>query len=224
MVPSKEEMTDLDTVVFALQEKYHYICKVTQSLVSEEERPQENSPVSSYATAVEKSQANVLKMHIANVKAVLEQLVCVKSLVSAYSEALAPFQADAAAVLQQLNTPNADSVEDMLSAAEAPSAFMDALDSDNINAPEGIRLLERVSQYYPMQVQWGLVGKQYFIDDDSVEVELHLSTEQHDADLATSGDENEILQQLENHVDGIAVDRASRLTDPDNSSDKHCVT
>lgn len=114
MVPSKEEMTALDTVVFALQEKYHYICEVTQSLVSEDEMPQENSPVSSYAAAVEKSQANVLKLHLANAKAILEKFICVKSLVSAYTEALAPFQADAAAVLQQLTIPNADNIENML--------------------------------------------------------------------------------------------------------------
>ena len=218
MVPSKEEMTALDTVVFALQEKYHYICEVTRSLVSEDEMPQENSPVSSYAAAVEKSQANVLKLHIANAKAILEKFICVKSLVSAYTEALSPFQADATAVLQQLTTPNADNIENILSAAEAPSAFIDALDSDNINTPDGIRLLERVSQYYPMQVQWGLVGKQYFTDKSSVVINRHPSTEQHDAALSTDADKNETLQQLENHADGIAMDHTSQLADPDNIS------
>jgi hypothetical protein len=63
--------------------------------------------------------------------------------VSAYAEALAPFQADATAVLQQLTTSDTDSIEKMLSASEAPGAFIDALNSDSINTPEGIRLLEK---------------------------------------------------------------------------------
>lgn len=67
-------MTVLDTVFFALQEKFHYTGEVTQSLVSDDEMPQENSPVSSYDAAVEKSQANVLKLHLANAKAILENL------------------------------------------------------------------------------------------------------------------------------------------------------
>lgn len=218
MVPSKEEMTALDTVVFALQEKYHYICEVTQSLVSEDEMPQENSPVSSYAAAVEKNQAQILKMHIANIKAILEKFVCVKSLVSAYSEALAPFQAEATEVLQQLTTITADNIGNMLSAVEAPSAFIDVLDFDNINAPEGIRLLEKVSQYYPMQVQWGLVGRQYFVNECNVEVNLQPSSEQHDAVLATSVDENQIVPRLENHTDEIFINSTAQSTDSESDN------
>ena len=218
MVPSKEEMTTLDTVVFALQEKYHFICEVTKSLVSADEMPQENSPVCSYADAIEKSQANVLKMHIASAKTILEKFVCVKSLVSTYTEALAPFQADAAAILQQLTTTDTDSIENLSSVTEAPSAFIDALNSDNINAPEGIRLLEKVSQYYPMQVQWGLVGKQYFLDESGVVVNNHHSPDQHDAAPVNDSNENAPFLQLEKHADEIVVDRTSQLADTDSSS------
>ena len=218
MVPSKEEMTTLDTVVFALQEKYHFICEVTKSLVSADEMPQENSPVSSYADAVEKSQANVLKMHIASAKTILEKFVCVKSLVSAYAEALAPFQADATAVLQQLTTSDTDSIEKMLSASEAPSAFIDALNSDSINTPEGIRLLEKVSQHYPLQVQWGLVGKQYFLDESCAVVDHHHSFDQHDVAPTIGSSENEPVQLLEANTDEIAMDRTSPLSDTESDS------
>lgn len=212
-VPSKAEMTVLDTGVLSLQEKYARICDVTKSIVSEDELPQENCPVSSFADAIEKSRATVLKQQVANAKAILEKFAGVKSLISAYAEALAPFQADATTALEKLTATDSESIEQLVSAAEAPGAFINALNSDNINAPEGIQLLEKVSAYYPMQVQWGLVGKQYFMGESGAAVNHGTSAKEDDAIPAENISEEEPLQPTDNHADENTDEIASQPTD-----------
>lgn len=59
---------------------------------------------------------------------------------------------------------------------DALKAFLSAVESENINDPDGIKLLEQVSKYYPMQVQWGLEGKQYYYDVTEKEKPVEIKT------------------------------------------------
>lgn len=221
-VPSIAEMSFLDSDVLLLQKKYTRICDETKSIVSEDELPRENSPVNSYADAIKKSRTHVLMQQVANAKTILEKFVCVKSLIAAYAEPLAQFQADSITALEQLSTSDSESIEQLLSAAEAPGVFIDALNSDNINAPEGIQLLEKVSAYYPMQVQWGLVGKQYFMDESDAKVKRYTLAEVHDAIPASNCSEEESLQPTDKHTEKSYNEHASQPTDAvdDKTSDK----
>lgn len=104
-----------------------------------------------------------------------------------------------------------DNISEMISETEAPELFLKALDTENINGPEGFRVLMEINKYYPMQVQWGLAGGQYFFDE-SVGVESEVIPVNKNAPLEEVVD-NEKAEKLSEIERGFNIEVTKNLTD-----------
>lgn len=161
-VPDKEELQSFNHDMDTLVSKFEHIKKEAESVLPPDELPKEGSRAKDYLEAVANSKSRMIKLQLEKAESVLTRFLKVKSLISEYEAVLTPFKENAAEMLKLLSE---DNVEQMLSEAEAPELFLKALDTENINGPEGFKILGEINKHYPMQVQWGLVGKQYFIDE-----------------------------------------------------------
>lgn len=161
--PSKNEMDSVESAVGGLQKKYDEIYEITAAAVATDELPAKGLSVTEYVKTIENSKSNVIRVQLANAKAILERFISVKSLIDAYSKALAPFQTEATDLLTKLGAADAGAAEPLLPGVAAPELFLRVMDAD-INSDESVSLLENVSKYYPARVQIGLAGKNYFAD------------------------------------------------------------
>ena len=101
----------------------------------------------------------------------LTRFTKIRAKLSEYALALKPYQDAAANLLKELSE---ETVEETTNVTVAHEALLDAIGVENVHSPEGFALLEEVNKHYPMQIQWGLVGHQYYIDtseNDGVRVE-----------------------------------------------------
>lgn len=175
-VPSKDELqlfnADMDTLV----SEYGKLKEESESILTVDEMPKDGSKASEYVAAVANSKSRIIKLQLEKAESVLQRFLKVKSLIVEYETALSPFKEKAAEVLKNLSE---DNIDEMLPETEVPELFLKALDTENINGPEGFKILGEINKYYPMQVQWGLVGKQYIIDEEAeVEVKAESSVEE----------------------------------------------
>ncbi|MDD3417845.1 MAG: hypothetical protein PHY47_28300, partial [Lachnospiraceae bacterium] len=158
-IPDSDDMSSLDIDVKKLTEKYNLIYEMTKENVLPDELPELGSSVTKCVDAIERSKRQMLKMQIKNASITLSKFISVSSMIKEYAEALMPYQKAAKSILIKLDN---DMPEELSAETEGVSVFINALEVENINNSEGISLLEKVSKFYPMQIQWGLVGKQYF--------------------------------------------------------------
>ncbi len=159
-VPSKDEMDSVEAMIGSLHEKYDAVYEMTASAVDAEELPEKGLPVAAYAEAVEKSRIRKLKQRIADARLSLGRFLKVSSPIEAYSEALIPFQKEAAELEEKLGAVGIEEAEPLLFEAAIPELFLHALDVDFHNSGS-VELLEKISGHYPKRIQWGLVGKNY---------------------------------------------------------------
>lgn len=194
--------TDMDTLV----SEYDLLKNEAQSVLDADEMPKEGSKASAYVEAINNSKSRLIKLQLEKAEAVLERFLKVKSLIAEYEAVLFPFKTKAADVLHEISKEN---INDMISEIEAPAFFLEALDTENINSPEGFRMLGEINKYYPMQVQWGLAGGQYFIDEPVDTEEAFVSGEEkvreeasvedvkvEDSSEKESNSENELLEDV----------------------------
>lgn len=161
-VPDKEEVLLFNNDMDALISEFDHIKREAESVLSSDELPNDGSSAKEYVDAVSNSKSRIIKIQLEKAESVLTRFLKVKSLITEYESALSPFKEKAAEVLKTISEEN---IEQMLSEADAPELFLKALDTENINGPDGFQILGEINKYYPMQVQWGLVGRQYFIDE-----------------------------------------------------------
>ena len=162
-VPSKEELHSLNTAVATLQENYDAVYEKATSLVLNEELPDKGVSVYKYIDAIETSMQNALKAKLGEAKAVLEQFIQVKSMIEQYSSALLPFQQEAKKLLDQISETSPVDANDLISETNGPKLFLQAME-ENINSTEGIQVMQDISKYYPLQVQWGIASHAYFLE------------------------------------------------------------
>ena len=165
-VPEKGELqsfnAEMDTLVF----EYGMLKEEAENVLNADEMPKDGSRAAEYVEAVANSKSRIIKLQLERAESVLQRFLKVKSIIAEYETALSPFKEKAAGVLKELSE---ESIERMLPETEAPELFLKALDTENINGPEGFKILGEINKYYPMQVQWGLVGRQYFVDESQNE-------------------------------------------------------
>ena len=168
-VPSQDIMSVFDQDIQGLQEDYARIYETARTAIPEEELPEPGSSVAKIAEAVRNSKSRIIKKQLAEARTILEKFTRVKSLLAEYAQALKPYQETALSLLRQLNE---ETVGDILPQTEAPHAFLSAMETENISCnPAGIQALEDVSRFYPKEIQWGLVGRQYFAGDAPIEAD-----------------------------------------------------
>lgn len=172
-IPSKEDIKAFDVGMGSLGGKYKEIYQYAKVEVGEDEMPSYGSNVAKYVDAVKSSNARLIKKQTANARQVITKFISVKSMLSEYEDALKPYQDAADELLDQIDE---SVIETITPKIDALKAFLSAMESENINGPDGIKLLELVSKHYPMQVQWGLAGKQYYYDTTEKEKPVEVKT------------------------------------------------
>jgi len=168
-IPSKEELTAFDTDMEKLCEKYDGIYAYTRGMVSEEELPPVGSSVIKYADAFMNSKARFFREQMDDVRRILIKFISIKSMLPEYTAVLQPYQDSATELLNQINETTIDAI---IPKTEASKVFLAIMEVENINSAEGIKLLEQVSKHYPMQVQWGLAGKQYYFEQSENNINI----------------------------------------------------
>lgn len=191
-VPSKEEVTALDDDFEALRTNYEDAVMLAKEQLCAEDLPQNGSSLLEYKDAIDSSTALMMKQQIEHADIILSRFARIRAKLSDYSMVLKPYQDAAADLLKELSEYN---IDDISSAIIAPEALLSAIETENIHSPKGFSLLEEVSKHYPMQVQWGVVGHQYYIESLQQEAELLMSDDsiQEDTHSAEKGTEFKAL-------------------------------
>lgn len=209
-IPNAETLklytADMDTLVSG----YSQLRDEAQAILDTEEMPEEGSKASAYVDAVNNSKSRLIKLRLERAEVILKRFLKVKSLIDEYEAALSPFKVKATDALSELSEENIDT---MISETKAPELFLAALDTENINGPEGFRVLGEINKYYPMQIQWGLAGGQYFVDESvdtdiapAEELKMEETVVEKEDSFGNERDaENELLIEEENviHTDNI---------------------
>lgn len=183
-VPDKIIMNNLNSDMEILLSKYEKLKSKAQSLIDASEMPEEGSRASAYVEAVNNSRNRMMKLRLEKAEAILRRFLKVKSLISGYENAISPFKTKAAEVLNEISE---DDIDNYTLETEASELFLKALDTDNLTGKEGFPILNEISKHYPSQVQWGLIGKNYFVDD-SAEPKNEVHQEKKTEDIKTDID------------------------------------
>ena len=174
-VPSNEDVNALNDSFEALRSNYEDAVALAKERLSEMELPPEGSSLKEYAVAVENSSAIYVRQQIEKAETILSRFTRIRAKLSEYALILKPYQDTAAELLNELSE---QTIEKITPETVAPAALLDAIDTDNIHSKEGFALLEEVSRHYPNQVQWGLVGHQFFIESEDSKEESAYSKEE----------------------------------------------
>ena len=206
-IPNSDVLKRFTADMGTLVSGYNLLRSEAQAVLNVEEMPEEGSKASAYIDAVNNSKSRLIKLQLERAEAILKRFLKVRSHIAEYEAALSPFKEKAADVLNELSEENIDII---VSATKAPELFLEALDIDNINGPEGFRVLGEINKHYPMQIQWGLAGGQYFIDE-SVEKDTDIApAEEQKAEEAVARKED----ASEN--EGVAENILTESIDTDN--------
>lgn len=193
-VPSTIERQEFDEIIDRLCEKYETVCEFAEKELDDEELPDSNSSFYDYCEALKNSKSAVLKSQLNDVKKQLKRYISVQSLVSKLALALEPFQKDAEALLERINSGEVNSVDEISEEIAGPQLFMQALEYEDLNTDEGTDILDSLEEHYsyPSRITRGLSGKSYFIPDNVDDNEDEQSDEQ---DLAKEAKDTSAIQQ-----------------------------
>ncbi len=197
-VPNKDELRLYYSEMDSLIEKYNKLKEEAESILDPEEMPSEGCKAIEYIEAVANSKRRRIELQLEKVEGVLQKFLKVKSLITEYETAVIPFKKKAAEVLKTLSKEN---VEQMLSEMEAFELFLEAIEKNN---QERYKLLKEIDKHYPREVQWGLSGGLYFIDNNlkieikSDESAVKLTENKCDAEDTTIGNVKEVAEEISN--------------------------
>lgn len=220
-IPSEEILKSFNASMDILVAKYRQLKEEAQNVLIVDEIPKEGSKASEYVEAIYNSKSRVIKLQIEKGEMILQRFLKVKSLIAEYEAALSPFKAKATDVLKKLSEEN---IDEMLLEIEAPELFLKALETENINGPEGFFILGEINKYYPMQVQWGLAGGQYFVDENTeIETQTEFINEQSSEELSVEEMETEEFHQIqktENNAQEKSSEEFSEVYEENDNSRK----
>ena len=193
-VPSAIERKEFDEIIDGLCKKYETVCEFAEKELDEEELPDSNSSFYDYCEAIRNSKSAVLKSQLNDVKEQLKKYISVQSLVSKLALALEPFQKDAEALLERINSGEVNSVDEISDEIAGPQLFMRALEYEDLNTDEGTDILDSLEENYsyPSRITRGLSGKSYFIPDNIDDSEEEPS---HDQELIEEKQDASVVQQ-----------------------------
>ena len=165
-VPPKSDILALEQELDELQSAYASIQRLASEVVSKEEMPVAGASVSDYADAIKKSEVLRIKEQLAEIETRLRRFISVKSLVTAFEDALKPYQAAAQDILSQLDREAVPSPNELEKATEAHKLFLEAIATEDFDSDAGMDLLEKLEEHYPSKVQRGLMLNKYYIEED----------------------------------------------------------
>lgn len=184
-IPSRDAIETLDADFEALRVNYEDAVALAKDQLFAEELPLEGSGLREYAAAVKNSSVLRIKQQIEKAEKILSRFTRIRAKLSEYEQALKPYQDAAQDLLKELSE---ETIDEVTVATKAPEVLLDAIDIEDIHSSEGFALLGEVSKYYPTQVQWGISGRLYYIDNPNTEEQVHLFEEATREELTLSDD------------------------------------
>lgn len=176
-VPQEDDVKKLDSSIACLRQKYNSIYSAAMAQLPCEEMPDKGAPASEYVEAVRNSISMLYKKQLEGIKRMLEDFVAVQSFVSNYATALRPYQQQAETLISEISDIDVKEVESLEQKIARHKAFLDALKCKDLDSDEGMDLLDRVSEYYPCRVQYGLAARKYYIPEKDETDETEKPTE-----------------------------------------------
>ena len=195
-VPEQIDVEVLDESIACLQKKYSSIYQFVSDQIPDSEVPEYGHSVQVYAKAIEESKALQYKKILSKAKSTLEAFVSVRSLITAYSKALEPYQVQARDFLRQILTGDMVDEEELIQETVGPEVFLEALKCEDFDTDESIEILDSLAEYYPNRVQNGVAGNKYYIDQEEV-VELSEEHSEEQPDTLVSETESADPQTAE---------------------------
>lgn len=169
-VPSEDALSTMNAGMANLRTRYDAIYKMAQEIVPVDDIPENGAAVADIIKAVSNSRSKYICEQLERAKVILKKFIGIKSLIDEYASALAPYQSAAANLLAQMTE---DTIEELIPQTEAPELFLDAMAIESIHNPAGVELMKRVQQHYPdMEITFGLIGKQYYFNSDTIDASL----------------------------------------------------
>lgn len=168
-VPSAESVKDFNLSIDNLREKYSSVYKAALDQLPAEEMPGENAAAIEYVEAVQNSLSLQLKKRLDAAADCLRKFLSVRSLTDKYIQALAPFQEEANALLQSLSMSEDADWEAIDERTIAPRTLIAAIECEDKDSEEELDLCEKLDEFYPKRISFGVAKDQYYIDASAYE-------------------------------------------------------
>ena len=190
-VPSEESVREFNSSIDSLREKYASVYHAALEQLPVEEMPGENAAAGEYVEAVRNSQSLQLKKRLDAAADCLMKFLSVRSLTDKYLSALAPFQDEAKELLMSLQQPGGVDTEQFEEKTSAPGTLVAAIEYPDKDSEEMLDLCEKLDEFYPKRISFGIAKDQYYIDSAAYE---SLKNNAADAIAPQSLEENSDIQ------------------------------
>ena len=168
--PSREILRRYETGLDSLNACYDSVVSYVRQILLQEEMPPDGSRVSDYVDAYRNSVHRIRTEKLKKIKQVLERFMQVKSALKPYASALQPYQEDAEKSLSAVRKANASGTlefsEDFCQ-TEAQELFLQvlAIQDEEMDTEESMSFIQKITDYYPPEVQFGLLRKKYILEE-----------------------------------------------------------
>jgi len=190
--PENDQIDRISGSLKQLYEMYEQIYDSVKNILPEEEILSKEASISELLETMVSGKMQLLE----RARDILSRFTSVESVSEIYSQALLPFQQDAALMLEKAKNTDSlliDEVDVISEASRAPELFLKALDSDDFDSDEALDLSEQVRMHYSPRVQMGLVRNMYFYavsSDETPDTKIeNTSVSQNTSDTLTYTDD-----------------------------------
>lgn len=168
-VPSAECVEEFHSSIDSLREKYSSVYHAALAQLPAEEMPGENAAAIEYVEAVQNSLSLQLKKRLDAAADCLRKFLSVRSLTDKYLDALAPFQTEANELLLNLQSSGGIDARQIEEQTIAPRTLITAIECADKDSEEMLDLYEKLDEFYPKRVSFGIAKDQYYIDSIAYE-------------------------------------------------------
>lgn len=215
-VPTEDTVKEFHSSIDSLREKYSSVFQAALEQLPAEEMPGENATAGEYVEAVRNSKSIQIRKRLDEAADCLRKFLSVRSLTDKYIQALAPFQNEANELLLSLQQPNETDVEQIEKRTIAPRTLIAAIECADKDSDEVIDFCEKLDEFYPKRVSFGIAKDEYYIDSSAYELLVN-----NDNDISDSVVQDEpqdvstesIPQNADEDADSVAEDAITENTD-----------
>ena len=165
-IPPQGQVSTFTDSVDLLRQKYAAICRAATQLLPAEELPDADAPAEEYVSAVRNSHTLQIRKQLDDAALCLERFISIRSQVERYTNALADYQNQAAALLTTIRSGSAPDAQTLKDGTDGPRTILAAIECEDKDSDQGLALCDKVDSYYPGHVHTGVVAGKYYIDSE----------------------------------------------------------
>lgn len=165
-IPARESLDQFRQRCVDLRERYERTAAAAKEILPPEEVPAEGSGFDRYEEAVMNSRMFALRKLNEKAAQVFSRFIRIRSDIASYDNVLKPYRDAVKELLDSLPAQGTEEIEDPVKSSEL---FLNILDAEKAGEEDVFSMLEEAIRYYPPQVQWGLAGHRYYIEETHAE-------------------------------------------------------